>query len=331
MKKITVLLFLITYFGFFNYLKSQCISGDCTNGNGVYLFEDKSRYEGDFKNEEANGKGKLYFSSGAIYEGSFQAGVINGFGKYKYSSKDIYEGYFKNEEPDGQGKLITSDGDIYEGQFKGGQLNGTGSILLTNGDKYTGSLVDNIPDGNGIYYYVSGDRFEGTYKKGVKNGSGTLQYSKGGTLKGIWVDGVYVSGSSKVKTDSTVIQLIPTPGGVYEVPILINSVLKIDFIFDTGASEVFLTPDVILTLIRTKTINDADILEGKSFVDANGNVNESLRFNLKEIKLGNYTLHNIPCGVSETIQGLSLLGLSALKELGKIEINFNESTIKVIR
>ena len=186
-------------------------------------------------------------------------------------------------------------------------------------------------EGNGIYYYASGDKFEGYWKGNKKNGPGTLYYQKGGTLKGIWNDGVYISGSNaSYKSDSlNTITPILTNGGVYEVSVTLNGVLKIDIVFDTGASEVQLTPEFFLTLYRTKTVTDDDLLEGKMFMDANGNVNENVRFNLKTLKIGNITLVNIPCSVASNIKGMNLLGLSAIKKLGKFEFDFNQTIIKV--
>lgn len=329
MKTLTSALFILV--GITPVIKAQCISGNCKDGNGVYLYKDKSRYEGPFINNEPTGKGKIYYASGSVFEGSLIAGLKSGFGKYKYYTDDYYEGAFKNDKFEGVGKYVTSDGNVYEGMYKDGQLNGKGTMTFKDGDKYAGNFVADMPEGLGVFYYSDGNRFEGTFKKGKKNGSGILYYTKGGTLKGIWVEGVYVSGANAARIDTSAIRLNKTLSGIYEVPILINGVLKIDMIFDTGASEVYLTPDVILTLTRTKTINDSDILEGKNFVDASGNVNPGLRFNLREIKIGKYTLKNVACGVSQSLKSPSLLGLSALGELGKIEINFKESTIKVIK
>lgn len=310
---------------------AQCISGNCANGNGVYLYSDKSRYEGPFANNQPNGKGQIYYASGSVFDGMTIAWVKTGFGKYNYYTKDYYEGNFKNDKFEGTGKFVTSDGSTYEGLYKEGQLNGNGALTFKDGDKYVGNFVSDMPDGTGILYYFDGNRFEGTFKKGRKNGSGILYYAKGGTLKGVWIEGVYVSGANLAKTDSSFVKLTKTLSGIYEVPILINGVLKIDMIFDTGASEIYLTPDVISTLARTKTIKEEDILEGKNFMDASGKVNPSLRFNLKEIKIGKYVIKNVACGVSQSLKSPSLLGLNALGELGKVEINFKENTLKVIK
>ena len=50
------------------------------------------------------------------------------------------------------------------------------------------------------------------------------------------------------------------PGGVFTVPVSINSVLKLDFILDSGAADVSIPADVVLTLIRTGTISSADFI-----------------------------------------------------------------------
>src|SRR5262249_24800953 len=45
-------------------------------------------------------------------------------------------------------------------------------------------------------------------------------------------------------------------GGVYQLPAEINGVLTLNFVLDSGASEVFIPADVVLTLLRTGTIQD---------------------------------------------------------------------------
>lgn len=64
-------------------------------------------------------------------------------------------------------------------------------------------------------------------------------------MKGVWLNGEFVSGSNTTKAnnsiqDSSAINLVKSKQGVYETSVLINGVLKLDMIFDSGASEVFL-------------------------------------------------------------------------------------------
>lgn len=60
-------------------------------------------YEGDCKNDKANGMGKAI-------------------------GTDTYQGTFKNGYPEGQGKYTWRNGDWYEGNFKSGLRNGEGTL-----------------------------------------------------------------------------------------------------------------------------------------------------------------------------------------------------------
>lgn len=64
-----------------------CISGDCANGYGVMEFPSGNRYEGNFKNYQFHGRGKMNFMGGNYMEAEFvehkpQSGV------YYYKEND---------------------------------------------------------------------------------------------------------------------------------------------------------------------------------------------------------------------------------------------------
>ena len=310
---------------------SQCISGDCENGHGIYITKEKAKMEGDWKNGKLEGKSKIEFTSGAIYEGNMIQGIKNGIGKYIFSNGNYYEGSWKNDKQNGAGKYVTKTGYSEEGKYINDTLVGYATIKFSSQGKYVGYVQNALPEGNGIYFYTNGDKFEGNWSASKRNGAGTLYYQKGGTLKGVWKDNVYISGSNITNKDDSlkIINPVLSNSGIYEVNVSLNNVLKIDMIFDTGASEVYFTPDIVMTLFKTKTITEDDLLEGAMFMDANGNVNKSIRFNLKSMQIGNIKLENIPCAVSSNVNGANLLGLSALRKLGKFEFDFNQAIIKV--
>ena len=61
--------------------------------------------------------------------------------------------------------------------------------------------------------------------------------------------------TESIKTGSSlIIPLIRGANGTFEIPVVINDVLKINLVFDSGASSVFLSPDVVLTLLRTGSL-----------------------------------------------------------------------------
>ena len=116
--------------------------------------------------------------------------------------------------------------------------------------------------------------------------------------------------------------------GVYSVPVELNGVLKIDFIFDSGASDVSISPDVALTLLRTGTIKKEDWLEGAYYKFADGSIAKSKRFKLSSLKVGNKVITNVNCSISNSIDAPMLLGQSVLSKFGKYTFdNVNQKLV----
>lgn len=106
-------------------------------------------------------------------------------------------------------------------------------------------------------------------------------------------------------------------GGVYSLPVELNGVLKINFIFDSGASDVSISPDVALTLLKAETIKESDWLQGEYYKFADGSIAKSKRFKLKSLKIGNKVIQNVTCSISNSIDSPMLLGQSVLNKFGK--------------
>jgi hypothetical protein len=75
-----------------------CVSGDCENGKGKYIFEGGESYEGDWKNGKYEGEGKYIFSNGDSYNGEWKNSLFDGFGTYRYSDGEEKKGYWKNNK-----------------------------------------------------------------------------------------------------------------------------------------------------------------------------------------------------------------------------------------
>lgn len=117
-------------------------------------------------------------------------------------------------------------------------------------------------------------------------------------------------------------------GGVYEVPVTLNDVLKINVVLDSGAADVSIAPDVLLTLMRTGTIEKNDWLEGKIYQFADGSSAKSERFKLKSIVIGKKELKNVSCSLANSINAPMLLGQSALRQLGKYTIDYKKGVLQ---
>jgi len=90
-------------------------------GRGIQIWKDGSRYEGYWKNDKANIKGKLIHADGDIYEGEWEDDKANGYGIYTHIDGATYEGNWKEDKQDGEGKESWPDGASYEGQYKEGK------------------------------------------------------------------------------------------------------------------------------------------------------------------------------------------------------------------
>lgn len=116
-------------------------------------------------------------------------------------------------------------------------------------------------------------------------------------------------------------------GTVYEIPVELNGVLKINFVFDTGASDVSISPDVALTLIRTGTIEDDDWLEGQYYRFADGSSAKSMRFKLKSVNVGGKIIKDVTCSISNNIEAPMLLGQSVLSKFGKYTFDYSSNKL----
>jgi clan AA aspartic protease (TIGR02281 family) len=117
--------------------------------------------------------------------------------------------------------------------------------------------------------------------------------------------------------------------GVYEVPVTLNGIVKLNFILDSGAGEVFISPDVFLTLLRGETIAENDFVGEYSYEFANGRSEKCKVYVLKSVQVGTVIISNVKCAVANNIIDSMLLGQSFLERLGKYTIDYNKSQIVV--
>ena len=89
--------------------------------SGIETFDNGDIYEGEFKDGEKHGKGKMTKNGETIKEGEWNMGTFY-HGKIKYGPGFFYEGGFQNGLPHGKGKLTNPDGTFEEGMYWGGYL-----------------------------------------------------------------------------------------------------------------------------------------------------------------------------------------------------------------
>ena len=118
-------------------------------------------------------------------------------------------------------------------------------------------------------------------------------------------------------------------GGVSVIPCKVNG-LNLNFIFDTGASNVSISMTEATFMLKNGYLSLNDIIGSNKFSDANGNISEGVIINLKEIEIGGVKLFNVIASVVKNDKAPLLLGQSAIKKLGQIKFDLKENTITIL-
>ena len=114
--------------------------------------------------------------------------------------------------------------------------------------------------------------------------------------------------------------------GLYIVPCEVNDV-SMNFIFDTGATNVTISKEQALKLFKNGSIESKDILGESKYKTASGNIGVGTEIILKSIKIKNLELKNIRATIIHSPNAPLLLGQNVLSKLGKITLEENKLTI----
>jgi hypothetical protein len=160
-----------------------CLSGNCVNGVGSFVYGDGLTYTGPFRNGKRDGVGKAFTASGDVYDGDWKNDMrqgkgtltvkhdprlafvtgwtykgdwandaMNGKGEIKYVTGAYYVGEMAANARNGTGRQLASDGSVVEGLWKDNKMNGRGVMTKKNGDTFTGNFVDGNLEGEVVVY-----------------------------------------------------------------------------------------------------------------------------------------------------------------------------------
>lgn len=190
--------------------QTGCISGNCKNGKGIYIYPSGAIYIGEFKDGEIHGIGACHYSDGSKYQGEWNFRYPEGRGTKTFPDGSKWTGRWKKGQPvDDSGNLVTNlfpgkevaaedSGNIQSGCVSGDCVNGEGSFAYADGSKYEGGFRNGKPHGNGIFAHFDGDRYEGQFKDGFEHGQGTLYSIEGKVFAGIWKEGEFIGAEALV-------------------------------------------------------------------------------------------------------------------------------------
>jgi predicted aspartyl protease len=115
-------------------------------------------------------------------------------------------------------------------------------------------------------------------------------------------------------------------GGIFVVPVLINNAISINFAVDSGAADVSIPADVVLTLVRTGSLREGDFLGTQTYVLADGSRVPSPTFRIRSLTVGSWMVEGVTAHVS-AVKGFPLLGQSFLKRFGSWSIDNGQGVL----
>lgn len=114
--------------------------------------------------------------------------------------------------------------------------------------------------------------------------------------------------------------------GVYHVPCKINGT-EMEFIFDTGASDITMSLTEAMFLYKQGKLTDEDFIGKQQYQIADGSIHEGAVVLLRKVEIGNWELTNVRASIVDNMNAPLLLGQSALAAFGKISIDYNRNEI----
>lgn len=134
-----------------NNVNTGCVTGNCTNGIGVYVFKDNSYYVGEFTNGKKNGFGCQRYKDTGIYYGEFVDDKRIGYGMFDWSSSTKKVSYYIGEwngTMNGKGAYHYDNLKFEAGYYKDGQIEKVITSSNTSSKKTTQNVKNNTSNNN---------------------------------------------------------------------------------------------------------------------------------------------------------------------------------------
>lgn len=103
----------------------------------------------------------------------------------------------------------------------------------------------------------------------------------------------------------------------------------LDFLVDSGATDVTIPADVFSTLVRTGTITDSDLTGSVTYTLADGSSAPSQTFRIRSLQVGDQIVENVSASVAPQ-KGPLLLGQSFLSRFGSWSIDNTSHSLILI-
>lgn len=119
-------------------------------------------------------------------------------------------------------------------------------------------------------------------------------------------------------------------GSTYLLPVAVNGLPPMFFMLDSGSSSVALPAEVVLTLLRTGTLQKSDFIGSESFVMADGRELPSITFKIRELRVGQHVIRDVEGNANPALTQ-PLLGGSFLSRFASWSIDNRRNALVLSR
>jgi hypothetical protein len=169
-----------------SYVQNGCLTGDCMNGIGIYLYKNGTKVYAKFESGEVSGYAICYYNDGSKYIGNIKNQKKHSSGIYFDANGAVKEGVWNEDK-----FVVATEHTGKKGCINGNCVNGKGASKYDDYSLYEGGFFNEQADGFGIYHFSNGNIYIGQWENNQLNGSGTMFYNNGTVLKGIWNNGYF--------------------------------------------------------------------------------------------------------------------------------------------
>lgn len=296
----------------------------------------------------SNCYGSFTHPNGDHYIGDWKQGKPDGFGKYTAANGNSYQGLLREGQHYGWGVLTFADGRRFEGEWKNGRRNGQGIFYRADGSiAQSGIWVNGDlagPKGNPEFEkfvcpeFLRDDearrkqleqfiREFSQYHPEIRNLDDILKFrfrllETNNCVRTLENIGRTRAPAPLAKSKITLMK----EGGVYKVPVMVNGVIPLHFMVDSGAADVSIPADVVMTLIRTGTLSDQDFVGEQIYRLADGSTVKSKTFRIRRLKVGDKVVDNVMASVAN-VNGSLLLGQSFLSRFKSVKFDYAQGML----
>jgi clan AA aspartic protease (TIGR02281 family) len=118
-------------------------------------------------------------------------------------------------------------------------------------------------------------------------------------------------------------------GGVYVVPVTLDSIVTLDCIVDSGASDMSIPESVFRRLVRAGAVTDADFVGTRQYMLADGSSKRGEVFRIRALKVGSIVVKDVVASIGGS-QSSGLLGQSFLSRFKSWSVDNGQHALMLV-